>query len=291
MTPLARATVIGGGRMGGPIARRLLRAGYDVHLVDVDARVREVAYADGFSVGERLDDTPCDIVVTVLPDVAAFRVVAEPLVDLLRPGALWIDMTSNDPRVAASAAERLPDDVGFVGAPMGGGPSDARDGTLAFYAGGAPESVARATAVLSLLAAPDSIRVAGADIRHGYVMKLLVNTVWFTQVAAVSEAMITAEAHGIDRDRFAELLNSSAARSVFTDVSLPRLVEGDFLADFGLRECVEELDLTEALTRDAGIDPRVLREVATLHREALSRFGPIDGEMLVARYLDERNAG
>lgn len=147
--------------------------------------------------------------------------------------------------------------------------------------------VERARPILTLLARPGGIRHVGEDIRHGYVLKLLINALWFGQVAAVTEALMTARAHGISEETFSAMVGGSVARSAFTDDYLPRLLQGDYIADFGLRECVEELDLASALAHAASVRHPVLDAVAMLHNEALGAFGPIDGEMLVARYLEQ----
>ncbi|HYP73538.1 MAG TPA: NAD(P)-dependent oxidoreductase [Microbacterium sp.] len=277
--------VIGAGRMGLPILRRLAAAGARVHAVDVDPLRREAAAAVAATVSGDVDATrDCDAVVTVLPHVQAFDDVAfgSGLVAHLRAGTVWIDLTSNDPRRAERAAVAHSSGP-FVGAPMGGGPREAAAGELTFWVGADDESLAAARPVLTVLARPDGIQHVGHRVSDGCVFKLLSNALWFGQVTAVSESMAIAARVGIPSSRFAQLLAESAARSAFTDAYLPRLIDGDYVTDFAFASCVEELDLVDRLACDAGIHTPTMNATRDVHHRALERYGPVDGEMLAGR--------
>jgi 3-hydroxyisobutyrate dehydrogenase-like beta-hydroxyacid dehydrogenase len=83
-------------------------------------------------------------------------------------------------------------------------------------------------------------------------------------------------------------LAASAGGSVFVDEYLDRLLDGDYLASFGIDRCVEELEILVSLAQGADVPFELSSTVARLHREALERFGAIDGELLAARLLEER---
>jgi 3-hydroxyisobutyrate dehydrogenase-like beta-hydroxyacid dehydrogenase len=207
----------------------------------------------------------------------------------LRAGALWIDLTSGDPRVArelaTAAAAR---GVHAVGAPMAGGPADAEAGTLGFFVGGDQAAVERALPILRVLGDPERLERAGDDPGAGHVAKLLANTLWFGQVAAVVEVLLIGQAQGIEPERLAAILRRSAGGSAFLDRHLDALLDGDYLETFGIDRVVEELDTVTALAAEADLPIVVTRLVAALHHEALERFGPVDGELLVAKLLEER---
>ncbi|WP_312677462.1 NAD(P)-dependent oxidoreductase [Microbacterium sp.] len=284
--------IIGVGRMGRPIAERLAGAGFDVAVYDADADRRRAAADRGLTVvrGAAALAARSDVLVTVLPGAPEFADVMATGGDVatsLRPGSVWLDLTSNDPRVATAvlAAGRT-GGVEGVGAPIGGGPADARAGTLSFFVGGAPAAVGRVMPVLDAIGRDGGIRLVGGDIAHGYLLKLLVNALWFGQVAATAEAYLVAESLGLSRRDFAAGLAGTAAQSAFTDVYLPRLIDGDVVADFGLSGCRDELAVVQGIARHAGIPTAVLDAVTRLHADALARFGAIDGEMLVARHIE-----
>jgi 3-hydroxyisobutyrate dehydrogenase len=288
MAEFERIGVLGVGRMGRPIAQRLHRAGFVVTVFDIDAeRATAAGTAVAGSAAELAEAS--DILVTVLPGIPELRDALlgdGRLVDVLAAGSLWLDFTSNDPRVArevADAAEAR--GVAAVGAPMAGGVTAAESGSLRFYAGGPASAIDRAGPVFDTLG---SVDVIGAAIEAGYTAKLLANLLWFGQVVAVTEALLLGQSLGLSPAFLRDQLASGAGGSVFIDEYLDRLLEGDYLETFGIDRCVEELETLASLAQAAGVPFELSSTVARLHREALQRFGAVDGELLAARLLEER---
>jgi 3-hydroxyisobutyrate dehydrogenase-like beta-hydroxyacid dehydrogenase len=286
--------VLGLGRMGLPIARRLVSNGLPVVAGDVSPALAPRAR----SAGARWEPdaaalaSAVDILITVLPgrrEVEASLGGPHGVLSSLRLGSLWLDLTSGDPRLtrklAGAAAERR---VATVGAPMGGGPSEAGAGSLSFYVGGADADVERCLPLLDLLSKRDGIRRAGTDPGDGQSMKLLANLLWFGQVVAATEAMLLGQSLGLTVDAMRDILPRSAGASAFLSGELDLLLAGDYLPSFGLDRCVEELETLGALARAARTPFELSTAVTRLHEEALERFGAIDGELLVARLLEER---
>lgn len=279
--------------MGLPIGRRLAASGWRLHVVDSDPARRALAADYAATTSSRWDpDSDADIVLTVLPDAQAFAAVAlgEGGIAQRRGRALWVDLTSNEPRFAERAAESWRPGP-FVGAPMGGGPGDAARGTLSFWVAGADAARGLAMPLLHALAQPDHVHHVGDAIGAGYEFKLISNALWFGQVTAVSEAIAVAARLGIAPDRFAALLGRSPARSAFTEEYLPRLLEGDYAVDFGLAACVDELEIVSRLAEATGVRTPTMDATLATHRRARQLFGDVEGEMLAARIaLDQRDA-
>jgi len=290
-----RLSVIGLGRMGLPIARHLDRAGYPISVYDRDPRARrratEVGLTTDASAGAVAEGA--DVLLTVLPGASEFEdamLGADQVVHRLRRGSCWLDLSSNDPRVAERVAAISADGgVHSVAAPMVGGVEAAETATLEFYVGGPAAARNRVAQILEVLARPGGVKAAGETIGSGYSVKLLINLLWFGQVAAVSEAMLLGRRLGIPPARFRDLLAGSAGDSSFAQRHLDRLLDGDYAETFGLRECVDELDVLTGLAADRGSPFELSSVVARLHHEALDRFGAVDGEMLVAKLLEERD--
>jgi len=270
--------IIGLGRMGGPIAARLIAAGLDVATHD--------SRADS---GRTVDDAATlaasvDVLVTVLPGTPELSAVMEAV--SLREGGLWLDLTSADPTVAAEIASALAaGGVESVGAPMGGGPSAAAAGELSFFVGGGGASIARIRPILDLLG---TTTIMGDDVTVAYTTKLLANTLWFGQAVAVAEALLLGQAQGIDPKRLSDALAASAGGSVFLSDHLPALLDGDYLETFGIDRVVEELDSVTGLARRHGTPIELTERVARTHREALDEFGAINGELLGMKLLEHR---
>ena len=268
-----RVGVLGLGRMGAPIAAALAERYEVVRYDPVVAPGDPVALA-----------ATVDALVTVLPGSAELDSLA-PVLAALRPGSLWLDLTSGDPRVIRRLASETQGTL-VVGAPMAGGPAAAEQSRLSFHVGGAPLAVERARPLLELLGTVD---VVGDDPGDGYVAKLLANLLWFGQVVAVTEALLLGRALGVDPTTLRRTLAAGAAGSAFIDEYLDRLLVGDYAETFGLARVVEELDTLASLARQEGVPFELSELVARLHREALERFGAVDGELLAAKLLEERD--
>jgi 3-hydroxyisobutyrate dehydrogenase-like beta-hydroxyacid dehydrogenase len=274
--------------MGLPIVRNLRAAGFQVTVFDLleersleaGAPIARSAYALAVA---------SDILITVLPGIHELEealIGAGNLIDAIPAGGLWLDLTSNDPRVARAITDRATErGVDAVGAPMGGGVAAAQNGTLRFYIGGSASAVERARPVLDALGTSDLI---GENVEAGYLAKLLANLLWFGQAIAVTEALLLGQAMGLSPALLRDQLASSAGGSVFIDEYLDRLLDGDYLETFGIDRCVEELETLVTLAETANVPFELSATITRLHREALQRFGAIDGELLAARLLEER---
>jgi 3-hydroxyisobutyrate dehydrogenase len=283
-----RIGVLGVGRMGAPIARNLAAAGFAVTVYDNDPQRSAPA---GSALAESAKDLAAgaDILITVLPgspEIEDAMVDADALIEAMPPRSLWLDLTSSDPRIARAIAEHASArDIGSVGAPMAGGVAAAESGSLRFYAGGSTSAIERARPVLETLGTLDRI---GETIEAGYTAKLLANLLWFGQAIAVTEALLLGQSLGLSPVALRDQLASSAGGSVFIDEYLDRLLDGDYLASFGIDRCVEELETLVSLAQGADVPFELSSTVARLHREALERFGAVDGELLGAKLLEER---
>jgi 3-hydroxyisobutyrate dehydrogenase len=194
-------------------------------------------------------------------------------------------MTSASPAAAGELWELAgARDIACLDAPLGGGPPQAARGELRLFLGGSAETVARNSALLEVLGEVEHIGGQGA----GYTAKLLANLLWFGQAVAVGEALLLARHAGLDLDVLRAALGRSAAASAFIEHDLPALLDGDYLASFGLDRCCEELDATVAMAGELGVPFEVSRAVADAHRRALERFGALDGELLAVALLEER---
>jgi 3-hydroxyisobutyrate dehydrogenase-like beta-hydroxyacid dehydrogenase len=280
--------VLGAGRMGLPVIRALVGAGHDVVAWDPDAKALAGAVAAGAAAAGGVAEVAASagVLVTVLPGVGEAEAAMAEALPELRGGTLWLDLTSNDPRaverIAGLAATRR---IDVVGAPMGGGVSAAGAGTLRFFVGGTATAVGRARPLLETLGTVDHV---GEAVGAGYTAKLLANLLWFGQAVAVTEAMLLGQALGISSTTLRATLATSAGGSVFIDEYLDNLLDGDYLESFGIDRCVEELDTLASLARDAAVPFELSTLVGRLHREALERFGAVDGELLAAKLLEER---
>jgi 3-hydroxyisobutyrate dehydrogenase len=274
--------MLGIGRMGGPIRARLGAAGYRVSAFDP-------AFTDSTGVAEPLEVAAADILITVLPGPIELESAMADVIPSMRAGSVWLDLTSGDPRasrrLAADAAAR---GILTVGAPMGGGPTDAAAGTLTFFVDGAPAAVDAVRPVLAELGSAAGLRWVGAEPGQAQVAKLLANLLWFGQAAAVTEALLLGQSLGLDPVRLRDTLATSAGASEFLAGSTDALFAGDYLESFALGRVIEELETLESLARETASPYGLSTDVTDLYRQARAEFGDVDGELLVAKLLEKR---
>lgn len=291
--------ILGSGRMGSGIALRLLSAGYRVTVFDVDSDAADALRPAGAAVARSAPElaAAADVLITVLPGPTECRAamlgeaetVGVGALKSMRRGSCWLDFTSNDPRVAREIAAAAADlGVLSVSAPMAGGPENAGNGGLRFSVSGESLAVAQVTPLLAALGGPDAVTYVGADVGGAHVVKLLSNTLWFGQVIAVTEALLIAQAEGLDIRTAKDALASGPGSSAFVTDYLDALLAGDYLETFGLDRVVEELQTVCSLAEVHSLPAENILLVLRHHEAALDRFGPVAGELLGARLLEER---
>lgn len=282
----ATVAVIGVGRMGLAICARLVQAGF--HVVAND--VRSDRQAPATSVGARWAADPgeaagAEVVMTVLPGSRELGEAATGFVPCLEAGTTWIDMTSASPPAARPwTIEASARGAQCLDAPVGGDVSAAQAGSLQIFVGGPADVIERQRPILSALGTIAHMGENGA----GYTTKLLVNLLWFGQAVATGEALLLARQSGIDLETLRTTLSDSAAASDFIRHDVPALLQGDYLASYGLDRCLDQLEAVAALADEHGVPRDVTGAVRDVFYAAVQRFGAVDGELLAVALLEER---
>jgi 3-hydroxyisobutyrate dehydrogenase len=289
--PVHMIGFLGTGRMGMPMCANLVRAGHGVIAHDLRQELEGQVRASGAQWAATAAEAAAaaDVLITMLPgpgEVVEAMVGAGGALGAMRRGSTWIDMSSNaavsaDP-IRVLAVER---GVDVLEAPVGGGVAAAEDGAFAFFVGGSAEVLDRHRAVFEALGAPDHLVHVGGP-GAGYTTKLLVNLLWFGQAIATAEVLLLGERAGIDLGVLRAALADSAAASRFIRSDLDALFAGDYMTSFGLDRCCEELANVTAQAREHGVPFELSNLVERIHRRALSRYGPIDGELLAVALLE-----
>ena len=279
--------IVGVGRMGLPICRRLVGAGFQVTATDIrrerEAGVR-AAGADWMVETGRVASI-ADVLLTSLPGSSELADAMALALPALRGQTTWIDLTSADPATAGPMVERA-ESLGIecLDAPVGGSVAAAAAGSLQLLVGGRTDAVERHRHLLESLGRVDHVGDNGA----GYTTKLLVNLLWFGQAVAVGEALLLAQRAGIDLEVLRSVLGDSAAASEFVRRDLRALLDGDYLESFGVHRCYEELEAVVSLADRLDVPFELSRSVERAYRAAVERYGPVDGELLAVALLEER---
>ncbi len=199
---------IGLGNMGAPMAVNLVKAGHEVTGFDVantpPEGVSEAASAAAAATGK-------DAVITMLPNGAILRSVAEEIIPAMSPGAVLIDCSTVDvdsARAVASQAEAA--GLGAVDAPVSGGVGGAAGGTLTFMAGGSEDAFAKAAPLFEIMGQK---AVHCGDAGAGQSAKICNNMILGVTMIATCEAFALADKLGLDRQKMFDVVSTSSGYS------------------------------------------------------------------------------
>jgi len=261
---MAEVAVLGAGRMGAAMARRLARAGHTVTAWNRTPRRAWALARDGITVTSDAAGAVRgrDLVIAMLADGAAARAVLldSSVRSALSPGTIVCDMSTSGVGTARDLAAAIGDT--FVDAPVSGSVPAVEAGTLLVMAAGADAAVETARAVLSAVA--DRIVVVGSP-GAGQAMKLAVNLVLHDLNAALSEALVLAERAGLDRSRAYEVLGQSVVGAPYVHYKRSAFLDEDAPVAMSLALVAKDLglicELASAVGSPAPVTGSVLRRV------------------------------
>lgn len=239
------------GVMGGGMCRRLADSGLTVAAFDIDAEMtRRTAEHEGVVAAPEAAGVAAPVVITMLPDGAAVRQVADALLPHLAPGSLIIDTSSSAPESTLELAELAArGEVSVVDAPVSGSPAAARGGELTLMAAGGRDALDRAEPVLRRLGTVHRVGPTGA----GHALKALNNLLSAINMAAVAEVMLAGRAFGLEPATMLEVINSSTGRNHASQTKLPdHVLTGTFDSGFALRLMLKDIRIGTALEEQAG---------------------------------------
>jgi 2-hydroxy-3-oxopropionate reductase len=235
---------IGLGIMGKPMSRNLLKAGYELVVMDRNPEVVKAVAADGAATAgtPKAVAEKTDVVITMLPNSPEVRDVVlgrDGLIHGVRPGAALIDMSSIAPLVAREIGERLKErGVEMLDAPVSGGEPKAIDGTLSVMVGGKKEIFDRYYPVMKAMAG--SVVLTG-ELGAGNITKLANQIIVALNIAAMSEALVLASKAGVSPDLVYQAIRGGLAGSTVLDAKAPLVMDRKFTPGFRIRLHIKDL--------------------------------------------------
>jgi len=268
---------IGVGRMGQPMAARLLAAGHPVVAFDTQGQALGAIAAKGAHTAASPAEVAArsEIVMTSLPTPAIVRAVALGA-DGIASGAkvrLLVDLSTTGPTVAAEIAAVLAArGIVAVDAPVSGGVGGAEKGTLAVMLSGAPEACDRLAPVLAAIGRVFRI---GDQPGMGQMMKLINNLMSATATAAMSEAMVLGVKYGLDPYTMVDVINAGTGRSTASEDKFPRsILPRTFAHGFSLGLMTKDVNLCIAEADALQVPMWIGNAVRQLWNYGLAQGGP-----------------
>jgi 3-hydroxyisobutyrate dehydrogenase-like beta-hydroxyacid dehydrogenase len=279
---------IGLGRMGGPMSRRLLKAGLDVVVFDTN----EEAEASVRKAGAKAGKSPKDV-----GDSADFVFVSLPTPDIVEKVVLSgvaegsrvktiVDLSTSGPGMAGRVSKGLePRGIAWIDAPVSGGVAGATNGTLAVMASGPRSAFEKAEPLLKNFG---KVFFVGEKAGLAQVAKLGNNLLAAAAMVISSEALVMGVKAGIDPKIMLDIINAGSGRNSATQDKFPRSIltrTFDFGFATGLsykdvRLCVDEAE-------SMGVPMVVGAAVRQMLAVTNAKFGPTSDFTSIARVVEE----
>jgi 3-hydroxyisobutyrate dehydrogenase-like beta-hydroxyacid dehydrogenase len=285
---LPRVAVVGLGKMGLPIADRILEAGYPLTVFNRTRSRAEPLAGRGATVlaspAEAL--ATAEACVTMLSDDDALEAVASEVLAGARPGTTLIDMSTVSVAVSERVADRAAQaGVGFLRAPVSGNPTVVRGGTLTLVVSG-PEELARRFEGLIHAIGPKVFYVGEGE--RARVVKLALQVLVGGIVELLAEALVLGESADVDRAQLLEVINASAVGSPLTGYKGEAVLRDDYSATFTTAMMLKDVELVLDLAEEGKLVLPFARHLRQL-LERTAEAGHAD-EDFMALYLQLRQA-
>jgi 3-hydroxyisobutyrate dehydrogenase/glyoxylate/succinic semialdehyde reductase len=263
---------IGLGIMGSRMAANLQKCGYSLALFNrTRAKADPLLGACGtFSDSPAKLAEQVDLLFTMLAHPGAVEQAAQGtdgFLNHLRPNALWVDCSSVNPsfstKMAAEAAHR---EVHFVDAPVTGSAAPAAEAKLIFWVGADTADLERIRPLL--LCMGNKIVHAGGH-GTGTSMKMVVNLLLGTGMAAFAEAMALGEGLGLSATMLFDSLLGTPAVAPFLTAKREKIESGNYEAEFPLRWMQKDMHLASVSAYESGVAIPLTNVTKEIYRLAM----------------------
>jgi len=291
MTSKARIGYVGVGLMGMPMARRLLSLGYAVRAYDIAPQCVAAARAAGALAASSAADVVqgSDLVLLNLPTPEAVEAAVfgdNGVASALRPPQILIDFSTIKVNQCKAFARRLREmtGAGWIDAPVSGGPPASGSGTLTVMAGGESAEIQRARPLFSDVAGRFThMGPPGAGLAAKMLNQLIVGC----GHAVMAEAVVLAEAAGIDPARLPECLAGGLADSALLQKLYPRMVQRDYAPQGYVRQLLKDLEMVNDFAGALKAPTPMMGEALSLYR-MLAHLGHTELDTAALLKLYER---
>ncbi|EGP7421629.1 NAD(P)-dependent oxidoreductase [Listeria monocytogenes] len=248
---------VGTGVMGSSMAGHLLEAGYEV-LVYTRTKTKAEDLLDK---GALWVETPgelankVDILISMVgypKDVEELYLGENGFLENLAVGTVAIDMTTSSPALAKKMAEfGREKGIGVLDAPVSGGDIGAKNGTLSIMVGGSEDVFLKVKPIFDILGS--SVILQG-DAGAGQHTKMMNQIAIASNMIGVTEAIIYAEAAGLNPSRVLDSISGGAAGSWSLANLIPRVLKDDFSPGFFIKHFIKDMGIAISEAKQMGLE-------------------------------------
>ena len=268
--PAQRLGYLGIGLMGLPMIRHLVPRGYAITAFDILPERCVLGREAGATIASNPAGVAAgaDLVLLNLPTVHAVESAVfgkDGLASALKAGQIIVDFSTIPVEKCRAMGQRLREETGcgWVDAPVSGGPPASATGALTVMAGGDAKDIADASSLLGDVSRRLTVMGGpGAGLAAKMINQLIVGCT----NAVLSEALILAEAAGIDAARIPECLAGGHADGTLLQHNYPRMAARDFAPQGYARQLLKDLEMVSSFAGGLKAPTPMTGEALNLYR-------------------------
>ncbi|MCP4827980.1 MAG: NAD(P)-dependent oxidoreductase [Proteobacteria bacterium] len=285
-----RIGFIGLGNVGGKLAGSILRNGFDLTVRDLDSELERSFAQKGAAIGENPAQVArtVDMLITCLPSPAASASVMEGengVLSAIGPGTIWAEMSTTDDQEVRRLGEQVMAAGGEpIDCPVSGGCHRAATGNISIFAGTERSTFNKALPLLTTL---------GRQVLHtgplgsASVLKVLTNYLASVNLAALSEALMTAHRAGMDLNTAYEAIRISSGNSFVHETESQVILNGSRDVNFTMDLVVKDLSLFQAIADRADVPLEISPLLLNIFKDGQDRYGGREWSTNIVRRLEE----
>lgn len=278
---------IGLGIMGKSMTRNIMKAGYELHIyARTKAKVEDIISEGAVfheTAGECAKASEAVITIVGYPkDVEEVYFGDNGILDSAKPGTYVIDMTTSSPKLAKKIYEAAKEKgIHAMDAPVTGGDTGAKNGTLSILVGGDKEDYEACHGVFEAM---------GTNINYeggpgcGQHTKMANQIMIAGTLSGVCEAMSYAKAQGLDLQTLLDSVATGAAGSKQLDAFGVKIMNGDYAPGFFMKHFIKDMNLAVEEADAQGLDLKVLKQVLANYRTLEAEYGDLGTQTLIKFY-------
>ena len=281
---------IGAGVMGKSMIRNLMKKGFQVTVYSRTKSKAEDIIAEGAIWRDSAAECAKvqDVIITIVgfpKDVEETYFGEKGIIANSEDNAILIDMTTSSPKLAA----KIYDEAKAAGkhaldAPVSGGDSGAKAGTLSIMVGGDKDIFEQAMPVFEAMGTNIIYEGAAGCGQH----TKMANQIALTGcIAGVCEAITYARKTGLDIQTMLDSISAGAAGSWQMSNMAPRMLKGDFNPGFFIKHYIKDMNIATEEGREAGADLSISEAVLAIYKDLEAKgLGDLGTQALLKHYLD-----
>lgn len=282
-----RIGFIGLGNVGGKLSGSLLRNGGNLVVHDLDS----VLVADFVARGAAAGGSPaammrdCDAVITCLPSPAASDAVMQDMLPEVKPGKIWMEMSTTDAAEVRRLGAQVIDRGGAaVDCPVSGGCHRADTGNISIFAGCDRATFER---ILPLLTVMGRRVLHTGELGSASILKVVTNYLATANLISCAEALTVSKAAGMDLNVAYEAIRISSGNSFVHETESQVILNGSRDISFTMDLVAKDIGLFQQVADRAGVPLEMNPLMIEIFRDGIKRFGPRELSPNIIRRLEE----